>query len=611
MVPPGGSETLMVKRSKLFAGLDGVPWERLSHHYGSAGDVPSLLRAAVRGDTESWYTLVNHLRHQGGAVFSAGPAVVPFLVRLAESADLKVWLRSEALTLIAELAEDGRRALSPRRVDAAWPLAWAEAVPRVTRLLGDPKAAVREAAALALAHAVHDADEVCAALRSAFAREKKPAVRVEIVRAVGSVVLVDDDHVVRSSCLPWLHGLVTHDIPEVRLAAVLALRRLEPEYRDPAHFTIAVEVLLGTEFTGRWPAVRAARATAKGLGEHRDERVALAERLIGHASARHRLAGLNVAGEALMTWRSAVSLLPAVASLLDDPHKRIRRLSVYLLAAAGPGAEPWADELAALVDDPDARVAEMAVWGLAHLGDERCVPAVRSYLTGMRAPYGTGGVRAGWDFDSRPALHHVLRRMGPFASDLLPAIRLRLHESGDGFERGSLMNAIGWWDPAVLRTVIDGEDLPEPLRQQLIDLLPRSGAPEPDPDAVRADIEAARAVLNDPMERLDQPDAAFTLWRLTGEHQPAVRLLVAELKWLRAPANQSRAWGAINDLGRIGPPAAVAVPALRAALEDDRRLARGGPRACVEDEETRADIRTALARIEGGGPGAGKADEAA
>ncbi|WP_436775123.1 hypothetical protein [Yinghuangia sp. YIM S09857] len=571
----------MPKHSTLLAGLDDVPWGNLTHLYGSATDVPGLLRDAVGGDDGSWGDLVNHVIHQGGEVCSAAPPLLPYLVRLAETADVRVALRRDALELIARVAGAGRAA-RPEFVDPAWPLAWSTAVPRIVRLLDDPRASVRARAAAALAHVVHGPDEVREALCAAFERESRTAARVEMVRAVGTMAVGDSWY--RTACLAWLHGRVTHDDPQVRLAVVLALRRAEPGHPDPAHFSIAADVLCGTRFTGNWDAVRRARSTAQGLGGHRDEQVALAERLLVHGSARHRLAGLTTAGDALMTWRSAVTLLPAVAARLDDPHKKARRLAVYLLAATGPGAEPWADDLAVLTGDHDLFVAEMAVWGLAHLGDERCVPAVREYLDGSRAAYGSGGIGTVWGFVDRPQLHHVLA--GLPAAELRPEVVARLVKSRDPAERTSLAQALRAWRSPDRHPATDPRDGETPRADVRADM--------------RADVEAARAVLNDPMERLAHPSAAFDLWQLTGDHDPAVRLLSAELEPLRTHRRLNRMTeDAVQKLGRIGPPAMAAVPILRAALEDDRRhKIIDGPWAAVQDARIRAELRDALSRIE-------------
>src|SRR5262249_48116429 len=70
--------------------LDGVPWAALSHAYGSAEDVPDLIRSIAFGDREAreaaWYELYGNLWHQG-TVYEASSRAVPFLLEIAAQSD--------------------------------------------------------------------------------------------------------------------------------------------------------------------------------------------------------------------------------------------------------------------------------------------------------------------------------------------------------------------------------------------------------------------------------------------------------------------------------------------------------------------------------------------
>src|SRR4051812_18724264 len=60
-------------------------WSQLKHAYGSAADIPPLLRAleslpASDGEKEPWFTLWSALAHQGD-VYPASFAAVPHVVR--------------------------------------------------------------------------------------------------------------------------------------------------------------------------------------------------------------------------------------------------------------------------------------------------------------------------------------------------------------------------------------------------------------------------------------------------------------------------------------------------------------------------------------------------
>jgi hypothetical protein len=72
--------------------LDDPRWATLRHAYGSARDIPDLLRelegTPPRRDRELWQNLYGALMHQGD-IFPATFAVVPHLVRIAASAGLE------------------------------------------------------------------------------------------------------------------------------------------------------------------------------------------------------------------------------------------------------------------------------------------------------------------------------------------------------------------------------------------------------------------------------------------------------------------------------------------------------------------------------------------
>ena len=67
-----------------------VDWAALSHAYGSAVDIPSLLERALtdrRGGhipESTWFELWSALCHQGDA-YSASYAAVPFLIQIAQA----------------------------------------------------------------------------------------------------------------------------------------------------------------------------------------------------------------------------------------------------------------------------------------------------------------------------------------------------------------------------------------------------------------------------------------------------------------------------------------------------------------------------------------------
>jgi hypothetical protein len=73
--------------------LDSPKWLELKHAYGSASDIPNLLRQleampSSEGDKEPWFSLWSSLAHQGD-IYSASFAAVPHVVRVLKQAPTK------------------------------------------------------------------------------------------------------------------------------------------------------------------------------------------------------------------------------------------------------------------------------------------------------------------------------------------------------------------------------------------------------------------------------------------------------------------------------------------------------------------------------------------
>jgi hypothetical protein len=70
--------------------LDSPEWANLKHAYGSASDIPALLRQldtlpSSEGYAEPWFSIWSALAHQGD-VYSASFAAVPHVVRVLAAA---------------------------------------------------------------------------------------------------------------------------------------------------------------------------------------------------------------------------------------------------------------------------------------------------------------------------------------------------------------------------------------------------------------------------------------------------------------------------------------------------------------------------------------------
>lgn len=90
----------------MLEGLDSIPWSQLKHAYGSAADVPALIRAVASADVEereeAWDALCGNLWHQG-SIYEATAHAAPFFVELALHPEVPD--REAVLAYLVNLAE--------------------------------------------------------------------------------------------------------------------------------------------------------------------------------------------------------------------------------------------------------------------------------------------------------------------------------------------------------------------------------------------------------------------------------------------------------------------------------------------------------------------------
>lgn len=88
--------------------LDSVAWDRLQHAYGTAEDVPGLLRELVQGDAAATRTAMTTLWgtvwHQG-SVYEASAPTVPFLAEIAAGGEaVSEYVRAAVVLLLMDIA---------------------------------------------------------------------------------------------------------------------------------------------------------------------------------------------------------------------------------------------------------------------------------------------------------------------------------------------------------------------------------------------------------------------------------------------------------------------------------------------------------------------------
>jgi len=228
-------------------GLDAVPWANLSHAYGSASDVPDLLRKLLDPDpkvrSETLWTLHGHVFHQGTR-YPATAHVIPFLIELCSSPDvpdrsdlLRYWgslITGYFSVLERPLWGDGERIHDHGQVvipegDNSWLREFAPTLHDVygasvkghavaCSLLADDIPAVRAGAAWVLACLPTLATESVPRLQEQLGVEPSGWVRAAIAFALGEL----------GAAAPLRSILAGDPSPAARCMAACELARIEP-----------------------------------------------------------------------------------------------------------------------------------------------------------------------------------------------------------------------------------------------------------------------------------------------------------------------------------------------------------------------------------------------
>ncbi|MER5908485.1 hypothetical protein ABT150_52350 [Streptomyces mirabilis] len=159
--------------------LDSYPWSSFSHAYGSAEDLPDLLRALADSDAgaagEALSELYGSVLHQG-TVYAASAEVAPFLARIAVAGHQV----ADVLMLLGGMAEsEDEHGVTSGTVRAAV----AGQLPLLLPLLDAAEPEVRRTAVWAVSHTGATA-LVLPALRRRWEEEAEPLVRAEVLSGI-------------------------------------------------------------------------------------------------------------------------------------------------------------------------------------------------------------------------------------------------------------------------------------------------------------------------------------------------------------------------------------------------------------------------------------------
>ncbi|MEV4313425.1 hypothetical protein [Actinocrispum sp. NPDC049592] len=564
----------------MFAGLDDIDWPGMKHAYGSADDVPEMLRDLVSSDASEREVALDGMYgavHHQGDIYECTIATIPFLLEAA--AQPGVPGRGAILELLASYAnaenDDWTPASDPEvaaRYDRAR-LDVAAGAPVYLELLNDKDPEVRGALGKALLAVRRDAGPVVDAVLARLPGESDADVQVAWLRALGrfgtrgvnvgavrmGLMSLSSPHP-RVGLAAWTEyvrcgpdPLPVDALPSLSecLTAAYAQEVAPPEKAGFQTETLVGQLREMRHDTVSWrPAPHmdgVIREVSWAFGDLVDVRTEFLLQQLRSDDWVRRYDSLRAVKDLVNGWRGDYGeLAAAVGDLLGDPRSPVYDLAADTLLSIGPLAAPAADALAESLAAaprfarrrPDAGpaawlTAEPQMWQqvsaalstLAHLGDARAVPMV------------------GWLLEQKLVPEHIgnlVTSLGRNALELLPLIKPTT---------ASLIEALGQIGPDAADSVPDL--LAVAPTEGLLRTLGRIGAAEA--------VPLVRGLLSD--EKLAGA-AAWALWRLTEDPEPVLPVFADMLA-----GNNFVAREGADSLGDLGPAAASSLPALRALLE--------------------------------------------
>jgi HEAT repeat protein/plasmid stability protein len=619
--------------------LDDIDWSRLSHAYGPATDVPGWIRdLASAGDVEgALYGLYASIVHQG-TVYDASARVVPFLIELLQTDGVPT--KPQILNLLACLGSGSGYEKDVRNARKAVGRGTALYV----RLLQASERDIRMTAPFVLATCIDSPALAEEGLIRGIARESdsriKASMIIGLVRLWRHVPAADAE---RRDVLANLWS--PNQAPVVRLAAALGSTELEMEPADTAVIVESAAAGLSDFPDPPWSVNEAVTALSRATQATPAERRQLLAKLLDHADPKIASPALYAIETVCRTERFAAPHFAATfARLLRHTDLDIRRESARMLVELAPFVGDVLDGIVHdALADPETRVYGVMV--LAKRGDPRAIPLLQAMLEDSETrSHGFYALDAflrfgseatalvptlryllGEKSDSYPRLLDMLGAIGPGAGAATTAVIAAL-ASPHPFTRFHAAKALGQIEPPAadalpaLATAVTDSDprvrahaafslwqLGGPYHlaaRTLVDVIAenRQSAAQagywgcanaaeflgrlvpPVQEAVPLLVELLHHWHNAVTVR-----AAQALWRLTGQADQALPVLLRELK--RSPEGLL----ALECLEEMGPLAITAVPILRKALTID---------AVVDDYhwtdriiELEDSFRTAAARV--------------
>ncbi|MYQ96734.1 HEAT repeat domain-containing protein [Streptomyces sp. SID4946] len=606
----------------MFDGLDDIDWASMEHAYGSAAEVPALLWALRSPHTEERRKALDRFYgavHHQGSVYPPTAASLPFLLELA--ADGATPDRAAVVTLMVSI---GRESLDRgfeddgTEIEYYPPMGCAQAIaflreqgPQFADLSRDPDPDVRLAAIPGLGLFLDDADRAAAALRERLASERGIAARLQVVEAAAALALRLP--AASHQLMDWLAELATDPAqgPVTRLAALvqrarcapdqigadtvaaaigllrqttraIPVRPIAPAPSRPAAppNTVAPQIVAAFEDLDRHtrvyaPTTALLRTFHETLGARVPERTTVLAEQLSSPDPGSRLDAVRMSGELMRTWRGDhTRLLMLIADQLTTSDQEVAAEAAAVLASCHPIAAPAREALAAHIDAqraahgpdvwaaPDARLRrshQEAVRALARLGDAR---ALLSLLAALDS-----------DVDVWRAIQ-VAGHLPQEAAQLVPRLcshlrRIDLSQQWTEMSVNAILATLAaLGDPAAVPVVVDtlGAAVRHEQHGVTRSVLKALGAFGPAAAGARETIRS----LTTATDAHVRPAAVAALCAVDGDLAEVMPLLLDLLD----DRITFRISDAADLLGKIGPPAAAALPRLRSLLTHDYEWVR-------------------------------------
>lgn len=550
--------------------LDQIDWKHLNHAYGSAKDVPKLLRLLTdpreNVRQEALFELNSSLNHQG-SLYEATPYAVPFLVELAS--DPSVPDRHNILSLVSGAAEGWTAALrdAPDSLTAP-PLMFRASAERVASERPHREAAHRavEREFAALERLLHDPD---------------PMVRVAAPFVIANLF----EH---AESAPSLLRMIESEQDDwCRAGAILALEQLahgsSPDDVTPIANRRFLEVFRdGTA----GPDSRLSAGLAllfRGEKGHLEETLGLARprlapdlnHFLNLPSMRHSCNLFSLVTGSLRAWPEA--RVTWILEGLASPHANIASAAAsqtgHLCREFRWGPSRMAPALRKLVDSPDPEKRSAGIHGLAELGSI--------------------GAESLWELADHP-----LEEVRTEAAARLARMRTRETERMIRFEEppaDSLPPV-----PSLIATIERHEGLRkwddvEVVCRAVQSLGFHGTAAAEATEVVRRQIQHATTTISSNSLAASQLriTAIRALWLITQDADTVVPLAI------QAVEPDRHGLLAIEQLREIGPAASAALPVLRRIAESERRLTPDGDYCgcCPDDEAFQTAAQVAIDAI--------------